>query len=115
MGEERGGVGEREESQRETHAGGEMKHSVFEDDDQHMMAHFWLGFLVQPLVGPGWASAAVGGTDAREQAGEGGVSSEERGAHPTTGAGETHPTSGERGAGGSPYCTHAGDQHTGVH
>lgn len=44
LGEERGGVGEREESQRETHAGGEMKHSVFEDDDQHMMAHFWLGF-----------------------------------------------------------------------
>jgi len=66
------------------------------------------------LVGPDRTSAAVGWTNAGEQAGKGGVSEEERGAHPTAGARENHSTPGERAAGGIPYISHAGDQCTGV-
>lgn len=60
-------------------------------------------------------STAVGGTNEGEQAGKGGVSAEERRAHPAAGARETHPTAGEGAAGGSPHRSHAGDQCTGLY
>lgn len=76
---------------------------------------FWkLYIFTLCLAGPGRTSAAVGGTDAGEQTGKGGVSAEERRAHPTAGARETHSTPGERAAGGIPHSSHAGDQCTGV-